>query len=219
MLRPSRLTRSKGKGRFGGPSATSSRPPALFVYYFFMPDEPDLLKLCLNAWARQAQGAATGLLQLYTRLGNSSQRQRANCILDSSRNWLARNPLKLPKAPPAPPLPAEPPPTALEVWRDALEATTGILISLRLSQDVDQPTYGIQHQITAYVQASNAAVLGLKGACPDPQALEGAPALIDRVLEACGATLEEAYAGATPAVPLGTMLEVIGKALQAQVAE
>ena len=132
-----------------------------------MPSTQDPLQARLHAWALQAVDAASGLLQLYTKLGDGRQRHRSIRVLDIVRAWLAQYPGKPQRLPPSPPLQPEDSAAELDRWLTTLEATTGILVFLTLAQDGANPTLGLRGQINQFTGASQAALQGLQCAFPE----------------------------------------------------
>ena len=59
-----------------------------------MPSIQDPLQARFHAWALKAVDAASGLLQLYTKLGDGQQRHRAIRVLEIVRAWLTQYPSK-----------------------------------------------------------------------------------------------------------------------------
>jgi hypothetical protein len=152
-----------------------------------MPTPPaqDLPQAHLHAWALEALGSSSALLQLYTQLGDARQRRRAICIFDAATAWLAQFPAKLQRLPPRPPIHQDDHRAELGAWRSALGASTGILLFLTLAQDATKPVPGLRGRITSFTHASKAALQGLQCAFPEDLAESGTTQAIASVLDVC----------------------------------
>ena len=184
-----------------------------------MPSIQDLLQARLHTWALQAVDAASGLLQLYTKLGDGRQRHQAIRVLDIVRAWLAQYPSMPQRPPPAPPLQPEDAAAELERWRTTLECTTGILVFLTLAQDGTNPTRGLRGQVTQFTRASQAALQGLQCAFPEDIAQVGTRQAIDQVLEVCRLALTQSFSIEFSTEVMDVLMDAIGKALQFYLAE
>jgi hypothetical protein len=179
-----------------------------------MPSTQDLLQARLHAWALQAVDAASGLLQLYTKLGDGRQRHRAIRVLDIMRAWLAQYPGKPQRLPPGPPLQPEDTAAELDRWRTSLEATIGILVFLTLANDAEKPTYGLRGQITQFNRASEAALQGLQCAFPEDVARVNTQHAIGDVLDVCRAALTQCFPDEPSTEVIDAIMESIEQALQ-----
>lgn len=183
-----------------------------------MPSTQDPLQARLHAWALQAVDAASGLLQLYTKLGDGRQRHRAIRVLDVVRAWLGQYPAKPQRLPPGPPLQPEDTAAELDRWRTALEATIGILVFLTLANDAETPTSGLRGQITRFNRASESALQGLRCAFPEDTALVSTQQAIGQVLEVCRQALTRCYPAESSTEVIEAILGAIEQALQSYLA-
>jgi hypothetical protein len=179
-----------------------------------MPSAQDPLHARLHAWALQAVDAASGLLQLYSKLGDGQQRHRAIRVLDIVRAWLAQYPGKAQRLPPGPPLQPDDHAAELDRWGTVLEVTTGILVFLSLAQDSGKPAPGSRGQTTQFNRASQAALQGLRCAFPEDVAVEGTQQAIAHVLDVCRAALIQCFPDETLAGAVDVILGSIEQALQ-----
>jgi len=184
-----------------------------------MPSTQDPLQARLHAWALQAEDAASGLLQLYAKLGDGQQRHRAIRILDIVRAWLAQYPGKPQRMPPGPPLQPEDTAAELKCWRTTLESTTGILVFLTLAQDGANPQLGLRGQVTQFTRASQAALQGLQCAFPEDVARVSTQQAIAQVLEVCRQALTQCFSDEFSIEVMYALMQAIGEALQAYLAE
>jgi len=145
----------------------------------------DLPQAHLHAWALEALGSSSALLQLYTQLGDARQRRRAICIFDASTAWLAQFPARTQRLPPGPPIQQDDHGAELDAWRSALGASTGVLVFLTLAQDAEKPVFGLRGRITDFTRASQAALQGLQCAFPEDLAESGTTQAITSVLDVC----------------------------------
>ena len=183
-----------------------------------MSSTQDPLQARLHAWALQAEGAASGLLQLYAKLGDGQQRHRAIRVLDIVRAWLAQYPGKPQRLHPGPPLQPDDHAAELDRWGTTLEATIGILVFLSLAQDAKTPTSGLQGQITQFTRASQAALQGLQCAFSEDVAQVGTQQAIAQVLDACRAALTHCFPDEASIEVVDVILGAIERALQSYLA-
>lgn len=179
-----------------------------------MPYPQDPLQTRLHAWALQAEGAASGLLHLYAKLGDGQQRHRAVRVLDIVRAWLAQYPSKPQRLPSGPPLQPDDHGAELERWQTILEATIGILVFLTLAHDAEKPTSGMRGQVTQFNRASQAALQGLRCAFPENVALVGTQDAIAHILDVCCAALTQCYPDETLTEVVDAIMASIEQALQ-----
>ena len=95
-----------------------------------------------------------------------------------------------------------------------MEATTGILVFLRLAQDSKKPTPGLQGQASQFTRASQAALQGIRCAFPEDVAEVGTQQAIAHVLDACRAALTQCFPGETSTEVVDAILDSIDRALQ-----
>ena len=174
----------------------------------------DPLQARLHAWALQAEDSASGLLQLYAKLGDGQQRHRAIRVLDIVRAWLAQYPSKPQRQPPGPPLHPDNHLAELDRWGTVLEATTGILVFLTLAQDAEKAKTGLRGQTTQFTRATQAALQGLRCAFPEDVAEVGTQQAIAHVLDARRAALTQCFPDQTSTEVVDAILDSIDRALQ-----
>jgi hypothetical protein len=184
-----------------------------------MPPTQDPLQARLHAWALQAEAAASGLLQLYTKLGDGQQRHRAIRVLDIVRAWLAQYPGKPQRLPPGPALQPEDAAAELDRWCITLEATTGILVFLTLAQDGAEPTFGLKGQITQFTRASQATIQGLACAFPEDVAQVSTQQAIAQVLVVCRQALTQCFPTEFSTEVMDTLMDAIDLSLQSYLVE
>lgn len=151
------------------------------------------IQIVMGEWTHQAFGAGLRLMKLYAQLGDDKQRQRAVQTFDAARERIEQS--KYTSANNQDYLEIDPANSESELaaWREAIEATTGILILLTLARDSGKSFTGLRGQISKFAKASHEALEGLKCALPEDFAKEGTKQAMEKVMEDCRIAFDESF--------------------------